>query len=56
MAKYYNSLNGEIRITSVMTSCGYGVPFFDYVGEREQLKSWAKKKEKQGTLKEYMGT
>lgn len=44
-----------IKIDSVLTSCGYGVPFFDYVGEREQLKSWALKKAGAGTLGEFMG-
>ncbi len=44
-----------IDIESVVTSCGYGVPFFDYRGEREQLKTWAEKKAKEGTLDEYMG-
>jgi len=27
-----------IRLTRVSDSCGYGVPFYDYVGERDQLK------------------
>ena len=44
-----------IKIDSVLTSCGYGVPFFDYEGERDQLKSWAIKKAKNGTLGEFMG-
>lgn len=33
---------GEIE--SVQTSCGYAVPFFDYVGERDQLIAWADRK------------
>jgi hypothetical protein len=28
-------------VEAVQTSCGYGVPFFDYVGERDQLDRWA---------------
>lgn len=44
-----------IKIDSVLTSCGYGVPFFDYKGERDQLKCWAIKKAKAGTLGEFMG-
>lgn len=28
----------------VQTSCGMGVPFFDYVEERQQLNDWALKK------------
>jgi len=29
-----------IHITRVADSCGWGVPFFDYRGERDQLKRW----------------
>ena len=37
---------GEIE--SVQTSCGYGVPFFDYQGERNDLIAWAEKKGPEG--------
>jgi hypothetical protein len=30
-----------IRIHRVADSCGWGVPFFDYKGERDQLRRWA---------------
>lgn len=30
-----------LDIAMVQTSCGYGVPFFDFVSERVQLKTWA---------------
>ena len=36
----------------VQTSCGFGVPLFDYQGERELLKEWAKKKGEDG-IKAY---
>lgn len=42
----------DLEIDLVQTSCGMAVPFFDYVGEREQLKEWAVKKGEEG-LKEY---
>ena len=29
-----------IRIDRVSESCGWGVPFFDYKGERDQLRRW----------------
>ena len=45
-----------IKIDSVLTSCGYGVPFFDYKGEREQLREWSVKKADEGTLGKYMGS
>ena len=29
-----------VNITRIADSCGWGVPFFDYRGEREQLRRW----------------
>jgi hypothetical protein len=42
----------RIDIDLVQTSCGYGVPLFEYVGERETLRRWAEKKGEAG-LAEY---
>ncbi|GMQ87996.1 MAG: pyridoxamine 5'-phosphate oxidase family protein [Gammaproteobacteria bacterium] len=42
----------DLSISLVQTSCGMAVPFFDYVGEREQLNDWATKKGDQG-IREY---
>lgn len=42
----------DLAVDLVQTSCGTGVPFFDYVEEREQLKNWAVKKGEDG-IKEY---
>src|ERR1700744_6128638 len=42
----------RIDIDLVQTSCGYGVPLFEYVGERETLHRWAEKKGDAG-LEEY---
>jgi hypothetical protein len=42
----------ELAVDLVQTSCGMGVPFYDYVGEREQLNEWARKKGGKG-IKEY---
>jgi len=44
-----------VKIESVLTSCGYGVPFFDYKGERDQLRDWSVRKAKEGTLDKYLG-
>jgi hypothetical protein len=33
-----------VEILRVNDSCGYGVPFFKYEGEREQLLAWGRKK------------
>lgn len=40
-------------IDLVQTSCGFGVPLFDYKGEREKHFEWAKKKGTEG-LQEYV--
>lgn len=31
----------ELDVTLVQTSCGYGIPYLDYVGERDTLSNWA---------------
>lgn len=42
----------ELNIDLVQTSCGMGVPYFDFAGERGQLEEWAVKKGKDG-IKQY---
>lgn len=42
----------DLTVELVQTSCGMGVPFYDYAGEREQLNEWANKKGKDG-IKAY---
>lgn len=39
-------------VTKVQTSCGFGVPLFDYVGERDIHFEWAEKKGAAG-IKQY---
>ena len=34
----------DVAVDLVSVSCGMGVPFFDYVGERQQLKRWGQRK------------
>ncbi|MBN9617764.1 MAG: pyridoxamine 5'-phosphate oxidase [Acidobacteriales bacterium 59-55] len=41
-----------LKVESVQTSCGYGVPLFEYVGERTTLTRWAESKGESG-LEEY---
>lgn len=41
-----------LEIGRVQTSCGYGVPLFQYVGERDTLRRWAQAKGETG-LEEY---
>ena len=42
----------RMDVDLVQTSCGYGVPLFDYVGERTTLQRWAEHKGEAG-LEEY---
>ena len=37
-----------VTVESAQTSCGYGVPLYDYEGERDTLLRWAEKKGPQG--------
>lgn len=39
-----------LDIDLVQTSCGYGVPQFDYVGERPSLVNWAEQKGEEGLV------
>jgi hypothetical protein len=53
----FNSLPGErqiivLDVESVQTSCGYGVPIYEFKQERETIIEWAVKKGEQG-LKKY---
>ncbi len=41
-----------LPIELVQTSCGFGIPMYDYIGERDNLKEWAKKKGRSG-IQEY---
>jgi predicted pyridoxine 5'-phosphate oxidase superfamily flavin-nucleotide-binding protein len=41
-----------VEVTRVQGSCGYGVPLFNYEGERTQLQAWASKRGAEG-LKAY---
>ncbi len=42
----------EVEVDLVQTSCGFGVPRFDFVEQRESLTEWAEKKGPEG-LREY---
>lgn len=41
-----------LNIESLQTSCGAGVPLFDYQGERDKLLRWAEKKGEEG-IRDY---
>jgi len=43
----------EFSIYAVESSCGEGVPFMEYKGERDALKKWAVKLDKNKKLEEY---
>ena len=38
----------DFRINLALTSCGYGVPLFDFVGPRDNLARWAEHKGAEG--------
>ena len=40
----------DMTVDSAQTSCGFGVPFYDYVGQRELLPMWAEKRGPEGTI------
>jgi pyridoxamine 5'-phosphate oxidase-like protein len=42
----------KVHLTRISDSCGYGVPLYDYRGERSQLKKWAEHKGEE-SLVEY---
>ncbi len=42
----------DMQVDMVQTSCGMGVPLFDYAGDREQLIDWAVRKSDAG-LRQY---
>ncbi|MEM6446147.1 MAG: pyridoxamine 5'-phosphate oxidase family protein [Cyanobacteria bacterium J06642_2] len=42
----------KLDIDSVQTSCGFGVPMYEYAGDRSELVEWAEKKGDRG-LHEY---
>ncbi len=53
LARHFELLPGtrQIIVTDihrVQTSCGYGVPFYDYQGQRPTLPTWAKNKGPRG--------
>lgn len=41
-----------LHIESVQTSCGFGVPLYEYQGDRDQLIQWATQKGEEG-LRDY---
>ncbi|MDO9121013.1 MAG: pyridoxamine 5'-phosphate oxidase family protein [Anaerolineaceae bacterium] len=55
LAKRFNLISSTRQIIvadihKVQTSCGYGVPLYDYKGERDQHLKWAEKKGTDGLV------
>lgn len=40
----------DMQVELVQTSCGFGVPLYDYVGQREHMPMWAGRKGEAGSL------
>lgn len=60
LAAHFESIPGArqlivLRIESVQTSCGFGVPLYDFGGERDTLRRWAENKGVDG-IAEYQRT
>lgn len=45
----------DMQLQSLQTSCGFGVPLYQYVGQRKELKEWAERKGQSG-IREYWDT
>lgn len=53
ISSYFNTFVGarqffEMHVELVLTSCGFGVPQYKYIGERNKLQKWAQKKGREG--------
>jgi hypothetical protein len=44
-----------LHVEMIADSCGYGIPLYDYVGERSQLAAWCERKGPAG-IAEYQAT
>lgn len=44
----------DLNVSFVLTSCGFGVPRYEFLGERDTLRRWAEKKGEDG-LREFWG-
>ena len=42
----------DMEVEMVQTSCGFAVPFYDFVGDRDMLTTWAERKNDE-EMKEY---
>ena len=38
----------DLKVDFVLKSCGFGVPLYEYLGERETLRKWAERKGEDG--------
>jgi hypothetical protein len=38
----------HVKLTRVATTCGFGVPLMNYIGDRDQLTNWCEKKGPEG--------
>ena len=53
MSQYFDDFVGtrqffEMKVELVLTSCGFGVPQYKYIGERNKLQKWAEAKGREG--------
>ena len=43
----------DLSIDFVLTSCGFGVPLYDFVGYRDTLRRWSEQKGEEGVSKHW---
>ena len=43
----------DMHVDLVHTSCGFGVPLYDFVGQRDMLNEWAERKERTTGIQHY---
>lgn len=44
----------DVTLDLVQTSCGYAVPFYEFQGERDTLKTWAENKGQEGLTDHWL--
>ncbi|MDG5786628.1 pyridoxamine 5'-phosphate oxidase family protein [Evansella sp. AB-P1] len=61
MQKYFEEIDPKSArrificdIEAIQTSCGFGVPLFDYIGERDTMAKWTEKQLANGNLDQYI--
>ena len=41
----------DIAVRECQTSCGFGVPLYDFIGQRDLMHSWADRRDPEGVVR-----